>query len=290
MKSARGVIAAVWLLVLAGVAVFALVPSWHLPSFLQRKPATRQLTQAETDLAASKVALAVAQAKLDAATAAEAQKTHDQASYAQQMLAGVPVALSRAPKSPEVDLAASLANRAQVGLAAAIGDLPADKQAEIEKIVVEALSAKQAEVDAANLALKNKDSELNAAISAKTALEGQIPPLLATVEADKASVGAKTALVAEKTAEVANYADQAAQEKAKAGSLDAYASGLFRILLIVGILYLVIHVVLPSLAAEFPAASWLTDIYRFATSLTSSHTISVPTPTTAAVPTATLPK
>lgn len=287
MKSTRAFAAAGWLLVAAVAAVVALVPSWHLPAFLQKKPPTHQLSQAEQDLAASKVALAQAQAKLDAAKASEAAKTRDQLLYSQQVVHGVPVALAKAPQSPEVVLASQLAQRAEVGLAAALGDLPADKQAEIEKIVGEALSAKQAEVDAANKALAAKDAELAATTASKKALEATIPPLQQAVAVQTAQVGVKDALVQQKTAEVASWADKKAESDAKAGSLGTYANNLFRILLIIGIIYLVIHVVLPCVAAEFPGANWLTSIYRFATSLTSAHTISVPTPTTAAVPTST---
>ena len=285
MKSTRGVIQAVWLLAGAVVLIFALVPSWHLPSFLVKKPETKQLTQAQVDLASANKRLADAQAKLDAAQAQQAQKTHDQTAYAQQMIAGVPVALAHAPQLPEVVLASQLAQRAQNGLAAAIGDLPADKQAEITAIVGQALSAKQAEVDAANKALASKDAELASETTAKKALEASISPLQASVVAANAQVGVKTALVDQKTAEVVAYANQAAAEKEKAGSLSIYASNLFRIILICGILYLIIHVVLPCVAAEFPGATWLTSIYRFWTSLTSAHTVSVPAPTVAQVPT-----
>jgi hypothetical protein len=279
MNSRRGVVQiAVVLAIAAVVGIVALIPSWHLPAFLQKKPPVAALSQAEVDLAKSKADLAAAQAKLDAAQAAKEKATHDQAQYAQQMVAGVPVALARAPQSPEVVLAAQLANRAQIGLAAAIGDLPQDKQAEITLIVGQALSAKQAEVDAAKAALAVRDSELAGETASKRALEAQIPPLQATVAAKSAEVQVKDAAVQEKTAEVSKWADLKSQADQKAGSLDAYAGNLMRILLIIGILYAVCHFVLPCLAAEFPASRVLSWFYRTSTSIVSAHTISSVTP------------
>lgn len=280
MKGTQGVIPAIYLAGIALVGVLLLVPSFKLPSFLQKKPPVAQLSQAEIDLAKSKADLAAAQAKLDAAKAAEAQKTHEQALYAQQMVAGVPVALARAPQTPEVILAGQLAQRAQIGLAAAIGDLPADKQAEITTIVGQVLSAKQAEVDAAKQALAAKDAELASATASKKALEASIPPLQATVAAEKAQVEVKDATLAEKTQEVASWAEKKAAADAKAGSLDAYAGKLFRILLICGALYAVIHFVLPCLAAEFPGSSVLSWLYRTSTSIVSAHSVTVNQPKT----------
>jgi hypothetical protein len=46
--------------------------------------------------------------------------------------------------------------------------------------------------------------------------------------------------------------------------------------LVIGIAYLLIHYLLPCLAAEYPAASWLSGIYRFFTSIFSAHTVTVP--------------
>ena len=275
MKSSRGIIAVAYLLAGAIILCVALWPNWHIPAFLQRKPQTRQLSQAEVDLQAAKAQLATAQAKLDAAESAKQKATLTQAQYAQQMVAGVPVALALAPQSPEVVLASQLANRASIGLAAAIGALPADKQAEIEAIVGQALSAKQAEIDRANAALKAMDAELAATTASKMRLEASLPPLQATLDEAKAQVGAKDALVAEKTQEVAQYADQHAADDAKAGSLEAYAANLLKILVIAAIVYIVVHLVLPSLASEFSGSSWLRAVYLFMTSIFSAHSVIV---------------
>ena len=270
-NTSKGVIPVVYIVVIALGGAALLVPSWHLPAFLQKKPPVAQLSQAEVDLAKSKADLSAAQAKLDAARAAETQKTHEQIVYSQQMVAGVPVALAKAPQIPEVVLASQLAQRAQVGLAAAIGDLPPDKQAEITAIVGQALSAKQAEVDAAKAALAVKDAELAQTTQAKKALEASIPPLQQAVVTARADVAVKDATVAEKTQEVASWAEKKAASDAKAGSLDAYAGNLVRILLAIGILYILVHVCLPSLAQEFPTSSWLVGINKVTKSLTSAH-------------------
>lgn len=285
IKSNRGIIPAIYLVAGAVALVVALWPSWHLPAFLQKKPQTAQLTQAQTDLAAAKIALAKAEADLAVAQAKEKEAKDAQLAYSQQMAAGVVSSLAKAPISPEVTLAKGFADRAVNGMTLALGKLPADQQAEITLLVQQALSSKQAEVDAANEALKAKDTRLAQETTARKAAEASIPPLKASVEAANAQVGAKTALVTEKTAEVSQWASAKAESDAKAGSLGTYAENLWRILLIVAIGYIVIHIVFPSLAAEFPAATWLSGIYRFFTSLTSAHTITVPSPTVSNVPT-----
>jgi hypothetical protein len=98
-----------------------------------------------------------------------------QSQYSQQMVHGIPIALARAPQTPEVVFATGLAKRASTGLAAAIGELPPDKQSEIAFLVEQALSAKQAEVDAANWRrLPLKDKELAVTTAEKKVIEAKV--------------------------------------------------------------------------------------------------------------------
>lgn len=264
-----------WLPVLALVAIAALlVPQFHLPAFLQKKPPTKQLSAAEDELAKARASQALAEAQLHAAQAEEAKRTQEQLRYSQQMSAGASQALASVPPehvTPEVKLASDLIARTSSGLAAAIGTLPEDQRAEIQKLVNEALSAVAAERDAALKALAQKDAELQHATADKIKVEAKLPAMQAAVETSKAAVQVKDLEVQTKVRQVAAYADAKAAADAKAGSLEAYAGGLMRILLIAGILYLVVHFALPSLAQEFPGTGFLTWLNKTTKSLFSSH-------------------
>ena len=82
------------------------------------------------------------------------------------------------------------------------------------------------------------------------------------------------------TQAVVVYADKSAAKEKEAGSLGALVHKLWIVVgvLAVGfIVFLVVKdVVLPSLAAEYPANKVLTGAYRIATSLTSAHTVAIP--------------
>lgn len=265
-----------WLPVLALVALAALLaPKFHLPAFLQKQPPTKQLTQAEDELAKARAAQAKAESDLQAAKVKEAAQLQAQLQYAHQMNAGAGQALARVPAehlTPEVRLASEMVARTENGLTAAIGGLPEAQQAEIKKLVADALSAVTGERDEALKSLAEKDADLQKATVEKQAIQAQLPALQASVETSAAAVEVKSAEVQTKTHEVAAYAEAKAAAEAKAGSLDAYAGNLLRILLIAGLLYLVVHFVLPSLAQEFPASKVLTLLNKSAKSVFSSHT------------------
>lgn len=270
----RGVIPVAIIYVLCGLGVITVaVPNFRPWNWFQKGPPTIELSKAETALATAKADAAKAQADLVAAQAKERAATVEQVRYSQQMIAGVPAALKRAPASPEVSLASQLAERAGKGLSAAIGDLPADRQAEILAIVEGALSAKQAEVDAAKAALASKDAELAATTAAKAQVEAQIPVLTAkAVNADSKAAAAES-LVTAKTNEVAAWADKKAASDKEAGSLGALVKRLEWWIVVAAMIYLFIHFAMPSLAAEFPACKALTVAYRGITSIASSHIV-----------------
>lgn len=272
--NSRGVAPVVVIVALAVGAIALLLPSWHLPAFLQKTPPTAQLQKSETDLLAARAAQAAAEAQLAQARAAEVARTTEQIRYAQSNAAGATTALAHVPPAhltPEVKLAADLIGRTNTGLAAAIGALPPDQREEMERLVTGALSAKQAEVDAARAALAEKDAQLQTTISEKSVLAAEIPQLQAAVQTKTAEVQVKAAEVQTRTQEVSAWAEKKAAADAKAGSLDAYAGNLVRIIIAIGILYVIAHFMLPSLAQEFPASRVLTWIDKTVKSVTSAR-------------------
>lgn len=268
----RGEATVIILVVLGAVALLG--GGLALPSFLQKKPPTAQLEKANQDLATARAAQATAEAQLATVRATEEAKKREQLAYAQQTASGAQEALARVPvahKTPEVQLASDLLGRTTLGLAAAVGDLPADKRAEIFRIVDGALSSKQAEVDAARAALAVKDAELKVATTERQKLAEQVPVLEAAVRTRDAEVLAKEVVVQTKTQEVVTYANKAAEERSRAGSLDAYSGKLVRILIGIGLAYLFLHYILPCLAQEFPGSRVLTAINKTVKSVTSAH-------------------
>jgi hypothetical protein len=285
LKSQRGAVP-VLVLVAAGVLalVALLVPSWHLPALFQSKPPVAKLDQAQVQLEAAQAAQAKAEAALSAAKAKEEQARLDQLHYAQEMLSGVSQSLAKVSiqsQGPEVALAAQLAVKAESGLSAAIGALPVTEQTEITQLVAQALSAVQAQRDAAMATLATRDAQLLNETQARTALDRQLPVLAAQVATANAQVQVQGAAVAAKTLEVSNWAQKMSAAEQKAGSLDAYAGNLVRVLVICGLIYLFVHFIMPSLAQEYPASKVLSFVYRWLTSLFSAHSVTttpVPVP------------
>ncbi len=187
------------------------------------------------------------------------------------MVAGIPLALARAPQSPEVVFATGLAKRAQRGLAEAIGEIDPSKQAEMVFLVEQALSAKQAEVDAANAALALKDKELAVTTAAKKAIEDKLPALEDKAHAAENKAIAAEGIVVVKTNEVAVYADKMAEKEAEAGSLGTLLHKLFWVVGALAVLYVLVHFILPSLAQEFPGSPLLARANKTAKSIFSSH-------------------
>lgn len=283
-RGSRGVIDPVSLTIILVLGALALWPSLHLPAFLQKKPPTKQLSQDQKDLAAAKNAQAQAEAALAAARASEAAKTQDQLRYAQQMSSGASMALAKVPaehQTPEVKLAAELTARADNGLATAIGRLPADQQAEMTALINNALSAVTAQRDAAQAALAQKDAQLQSTTAAKLAIEAQLPVLQASLKRKDAQVAAKQTDVDEKTAEVADWAQKKAASDAEAGSWKAYAVDAVRIIAAILILWALVHFICPSLAQEFQGSKVIQAVYRWTTSIFSSH-ITTTTPVSTA--------
>ena len=138
-------------------------------------------------------------------------------------------------------------------------------------IVDGALSAKQAEVDAAKASLAQRDASLALLQTQKLAVEAQIPPLQAQAKAADTKAQAAQTVVTAKTAEVVAYANKAAEKESEAGSLGALLTKAAWIVGILLALLFLANFILPSLAAEFPAVSWLVKLNQTTKSITSAH-------------------
>lgn len=291
LRSQRGEVVTLVLLVVGILGATQLVPNWRVGNLFKKGPPIAQLQAEQAKLDKLKADAAKAEADLKAAIARAQAETKEQVGYSQQMVSGASLVLKKAPVSPEVTLAASFLDRASLGLKSAIGELPAARQAEIIAIVEGALSAKQAEVDAAKAQLAQRDHDLQVTIEEKKILAANIPILTAKLAAKDAEVAKTQAIVTAKTAEVITYAEKAVEKERENGSLQSL---LVKIAWVVGILiagFGFVNFVLPSLAAEFPKATKLQKVYRSVTSLTSAHDVtddivkeSPPTPVTPTTP------
>lgn len=240
------------LVVVGLLAATQLVPNWRPQNWgiFQKAPATQQLTTAQAELDKAKAEAAKAEAALKAYQDADARRKDSQLRYGQQMAAGAAESLSLVPsasRGPEINLASSLLLRANTGLAAAIGDLTAEKQAEIHAIVAGSLSKVQAELDAARTALAVKDNELAVSIVERRKLEAEIPALQATVAAKEKELEKHVAVVAEKTKQVVSFAARAEEKDREAGSFKTQLEKLLCVTLWIAGVYAFLAFVLPGL-------------------------------------------
>ena len=274
--------AAVIVIIVLGIG--ALV-GWSKPwKFFEKQPPLKQLAAAQQKLDAANARAADAEKKLADAQKADTDAKLAQVQYSQQMVHGATTALSRAPASPEVQVAISLNTRADAALSAAIGQLPPALAAEIDAAVTQALAAKDNEIATLNTAIAARDAALKAASTERDALKVQIPVLTANVATAETKAAAAQAVVTAKQDQVNTYAAKAAAADQATFGLQGLYSGLRRTLVIVAIgivLFLVgyigVHFILPSLAQEYPAAATLQSIYRTITSLVSAHQVTTAT-------------
>lgn len=225
LLSCRGAVDPITLGVVVVVLGFgAKLAGWKPSEMFRRKPPTEQVTKLQTDLAKAQAEAEAARLQLAAAAAAERAKQEEQLRWSQQMGEGAADALRRLPvekRTAETQLASDLLSRANFGLAAAIGNLPREKQAEIIAIVDKALSAVQAERDEARSALVAKDAELHALTIEREQVKAQIPVLQAQLETKAATARAVQAELTVKTSEVNAWAEKADLEKRQSATLGA---------------------------------------------------------------------
>jgi hypothetical protein len=235
-RAQRGEVLTIILVVVGLAAATQLVPNWRLSNLFKKAPPTKELIAAEAAAIQARAEATAAREALAKIQEAARVKQAEQVGYAQEMIAGVPLALKAEPQTAGVRLATNLAQRAGSGLAAAIGDLPTSKQAEITAIVEQALSGKQAEIDAANRALAAKDAELRIATLARTELEARVPVLQQAKEAAEAKVEVTAAVASKKAAEVAEIATKLFAEQKEKGSLGAMVTRLGWAAIVLGVL------------------------------------------------------
>lgn len=237
----------VWvILVVSGAGAIALKP-WTWKSD-PKAPPINQLAVAESQRDKAIQDAATDKARYESATAKDKADLTSQTSYSQEMVNGAQLAFKRIPtalQGPEYVLGMSLLDRASSGLSKAIGDLPADKQAEILSIVDGVLSKAQEQVDAANKALAAKDQELKATTSDRDTLKGQLPGLKATLDAKEQLVTSKSNLVDNLTGQVVTYAKAKEKDSSLISKLEASANLFFKIIIGLGIAYVFLAFILP---------------------------------------------
>lgn len=275
----KGVIDPLTLLVVATVLVVAylIVPDWRPSNWaiFRKTPPTVALVKTETTLANQEAQKKQVDTQVKTAVDADHAQTVSQIRYSQQTSIGAAAALSKAPaasRTPEVVLAASLVARTNIGLAMAIGSLPADQQAEILGIVDQALSQAQGSVTevitASNTALAAKDAQLQTTQSAKVELEKQIPVLLEKQKNLQTQVESTQAQVTTQTNAVVTYAKKLQAAADESGSFE---STVIKVAIGLALLYFIVHFALPSLTQEFPASKVLAKVNQVTKSISSSH-------------------
>lgn len=239
MRSNRGAIPVVVYVVVAGLGLMTVVPSWSPLNWGKPKPPTKELIAAQADLVKAKEEARIANEALEATKRAEEARKASQLVYGSQMTYGASEALKTAPASPQTALAQSLLSRSNTALTAALGSLPQDKQNEIMLIVSQSLSGAADQLAQANATLAIRDKELAAATSERESLKAQLPALQQAVEAKSQEVATQTLKVNQKTQEVVTYAEKLASEKQQSGSLGALVGNLWRTIEIMGVIALI---------------------------------------------------
>lgn len=272
-RSIRGTIG-IDLLLIAGaaLAVGVFAGGWKPFQIFKPKPPVEQINQLQVKLDAAKAELDAAKAAQKAVEVAERKKQEEQVRYAQEMQHGAIESLARQPaehKTVQTQLASDLLKRADFALGLAIGALPVDKQAEILKIVDQALSGVEAEREAAKAALAAKDKELKVVTSERDAFKAELPKLEAKVVAAEAKAEKIQAKVEEKVEELKGWAKLKDAAERKAGSFSAQIDRLWRTIMWIAGIWAFLAYVLPGLIKHLnsgPLKNILRDASGYATS------------------------
>lgn len=230
----RGTVIIETIVIVAALGAAATLAGWKPLQFLKPKPPTAQVTALQADLAKAQAELEAARVARADAAAAERARQEQQVRWAQQMASGAADTLLRQPaahRTAETQLASDLLARANFGLAAAIGALPVDKQAEILAIVDKALSGVQVERDEARAALAAKDRELQAVTADREQIAQKLPILAAQLEAKEEAAQTVQAKLKAKTDEALVIAEKLDAKAREAGSLGAAAERWLRVLI-----------------------------------------------------------
>lgn len=245
-------------IVLIGLAVGAFGATWKPFEFLKPKPPVEELTKLQTALAQAQADAEKARANREVAVKAERAKLEAEIRSAQEDNAGTQAAIAAAPQGPEAKLAGQMAQRVDMKLALAIGDLPKANREAIVALIEAALNGKQAEFDRA---MARRDAEFAALQAERDQIKAQIPTL--TAKAAKAEETAKVAQaeVTATTEKVKVFAAKADAKEREAGSLGGALASTRNALLWAAGIYCFLAYVLPGLIKHMQP-SWAKDRLR----------------------------
>jgi hypothetical protein len=246
IKQAFVVPVVIWIAAgLAGLAALFYHPHAKAPP----APDLAALHQAQTDRDKALQDEAAAKTNYDNAIKDLNAKFTSQVSYSQQMGYGSANAFRRVPvaqQGPEYVLGLSLLDRANNGLAKALGDLPDAQRQEILGIVDGVLSKAQDQVAAANKALADKDAQLVQTTSERDVLKGQLPGLKSTLDAKDAAAKIASQLVDQDTAKVVEYAKAKEQTQGFLAQAEAKARFFLKVLVGIAVGWFLLVFILPT--------------------------------------------
>lgn len=252
---------------IAGFFIGGMAGSWHPLAMFAKKPPTEQLTQLQAQLTKAQSDSVAAVKAVEDAKSAERAKLEAQIRSAQQDNLGASEALKKAPITPETKLAQRMTQRVSLKLASAIGKLPQEEQDAMIELIQQALSDKQAEVDAANAKLASMDADFKAVTGEREQLRGQIPLLTQrAVKAEETAqkVQGQVTLV---TDQVKKQADKLFQADQESGSLWNGIKGLVGLLIFLAFGWAFLAFIVPALLKFMPSnpfKSVLRDVSGFA--------------------------
>lgn len=272
LKSKLGAVqAAVLVYIVAGVALTQLVPNWRVTKWFQKGPRTEQLQAAQEAAKKAEAELAALRSEREAAELEKSKKKDEQVTTGQEYVHATGEALRRVQDpGPEVEAAKLLNGRAEIALAMAMGRLPAAQQAEMIRLVDGLLSSHKAEVDAANAKIAERDEALRVVTAERVAVEKKLAVVEARIPAAEEKAQVLSQKLEEKTNEVRTWAEKKVESDREAGSLRATLQNWA---IMIGLGYVFLHFILPSLASQFPGSRLLKWVYDVSTSIGSAHEI-----------------
>lgn len=273
-RNSRGAVDILVVVFVAGMAAGVFAGNWNpFYKLMGKKPPTEQVAVAQAKLEEARQAALLKEAELRAAADTERKQLEQQVQSAQQDNLGTVEALKRVPPehaTAEVKLAASMAQRVSLKLARAIGQLPRDQQDAMILLIDQALSEKQAEVDAAMQKLAQRDKEFDLLSDERDHYVKDIIPALkadtekANQKADKLAQDLNT-----KTDTLSQWARDKFESDAKAHSLQASFDKMVRYALYVAGVWAFVVYVLPGLLKHLSPGktkNFLRDISGYLTS------------------------
>lgn len=270
LKNRSGVIDGLSLVLIAAVGIGVVAGGWKPLNLFKKQPQTEQLTKLQSELEQAKKAAEQAEKDKQTAIAAERAKLESQIRSAQADNLGTETALKKVrseAQTPEVKLAARMAQRVSLKLATAIGRLPIEEQEAMVTLIEQALSDKQAEVDEANRKMAEMDASFKAVTGEREQLKAQIPVLAEKARKAEETASVKALEVEAKTDEIKKVADKLYRADQENGSL---WSNLQRGAFILGAAYLFITFWVPGFIKHLKPTNPIKGLLRDASGYLSS--------------------